>query len=129
MQYILDFLTYFPVFIGQARFIQETVLGPLDDVFSEIGVNTVGTRTRIWKLADEKQRNKLEIWGHTLDISDWKNNNKWSGQQNSVEDQVPLIETLKTSSASKDIIVVQGNTNFDIELFDNVSDQSDSYKK
>ncbi|CAF4815706.1 unnamed protein product, partial [Rotaria sp. Silwood1] len=87
MQYILDFLTYLPVYVGQARLIQEIVLGPLDDVFWKSGVNAVSARTRIWKLADEKQRNKLEIWGHTLDINDWKNSSKWSGQDYSVEDQ------------------------------------------
>ncbi|CAF1511568.1 unnamed protein product [Rotaria sp. Silwood1] len=105
MQYILDFLTYLPVYVGQARLIQEIVLGPLDDVFWKSGVNAVSARTRIWKLADEKQRNKLEIWGHTLDINDWKNSSKWSGQDYSVEDQVSLLEPSENRTTSSETIV------------------------
>jgi len=106
MQFILEFLTYLPIFIGQARLIQEIILGPLDDVFWRNGVNVVSARATIWKLADEKQRNKLEIWGHTLDINDWKNNNKWSGQHNSIEEQVSLIETSEHRSISSETIHV-----------------------
>ncbi len=116
MQYILEFLTYLPVFIGQARLIQEIVLGPLDDVFWKSGVNTVSTRAKIWKLADEKQRNKLEIWGHTLDINDWKNNNKWSGQHHSVEDQISLREPPESKSTSSETIV-QGNSIEQTKIF------------
>ncbi|CAF4741126.1 unnamed protein product [Rotaria sp. Silwood1] len=105
MQYILDFLTYLPVYVGQARLIQEIVLGPLDDVFWKSGVNAVSARTRIWKLADEKQRNKLEIWGHTLDINEWKNSSKWSGQDYSVEDQVSLLEPSENRTNSSETIV------------------------
>ncbi|CAF1121480.1 unnamed protein product [Rotaria sordida] len=105
MQYILEFLTYLPVFIGQARLIQEIILGPLDDVFSKSGVNIVSARTRIWKLADEKQKNKLEIWGHTLNINDWKNNSKWSGQLYSIEDQVSVLEPPESGSNSSETIV------------------------
>jgi hypothetical protein len=112
MEYILKFLTYLPVFIGQARLIQEIILGPLEDVFGRSGVNIVSARTRIWKLADEKQRNKLEIWGHTLDIDDWKNNSKWSGEHYSPEDQESLLEPPEGRSTSSET-VVQGNSNSD----------------
>ena len=88
--------------VGQARLIQELILGPLDDVFRRGGINTVSTRTRIWQLANEEQRSKLEIWGHTLDINDWKNNNKWSGQQYPVEDQVSFVEPSESRSTLRE---------------------------
>lgn len=78
IKYILEFFIYLPVCIGRVRVIQEILLGPLDDVFWKNGINT---RTIIWTLADQTQRNKLEIWGHTLDINEWKNNDKWTGQE------------------------------------------------
>ncbi|CAF3623985.1 unnamed protein product [Rotaria sp. Silwood1] len=90
MKYILEFLTYLPVFIGQARLIQEIILGPLDDVFRRVGINSVSARTRIWNIADERQRNKLEIWGHTLDINEWKNNSKWSGEYHNADKPTTL---------------------------------------
>jgi len=128
MQYILEFLTYLPIFIGQARIIQEIVLGPLDDVFWQIGVNVISARTRIWKLANEQQRNKLEIWGHMLDINDWKNNSKWSGEYHSVEDQLSFVEPSESGPTSSELIV-QGNTSFDTILFNRLFHKSNPYER
>ena len=61
MKYILQFLIYLPISIGQARIIQEIVLGPLDDVFWANRINFITPRAMIWNLADKYQRNKLEI--------------------------------------------------------------------
>ncbi|CAF1079827.1 unnamed protein product [Rotaria sordida] len=109
MKYILEFLTYLPVFIGQARLIQEIILGPLDDVFRRVGINSVSVRTRIWNIADERQRNKLEIWGHTLDINEWKNNSKWSGEYRSVEDRVYVLEPSSDTRSTSNKTIVQAN--------------------
>ncbi|CAF2878871.1 unnamed protein product [Rotaria sp. Silwood2] len=109
MKYILEFLTYLPVFIGQARLIQEIILGPLDDVFRRVGINSVSARTRIWNIADERQRNKLEVWGHTLDINEWKNNSKWSGEYRSAEDRVYVLEPSSDTRSNSNETIVQDN--------------------
>ncbi len=85
MQCILDFLMYLPVLIGQSRLIEELVLHPLDDVFGHDRENKINSRTRIWNLANPKQKTKLELWGHTVDIKEWKNENKWLGCEDSEE--------------------------------------------
>ena len=80
MQYVLEFLNYLPKLIGQTQIVQDLILDSLDDVFIDEEENTaINTRQSIWKLANEKQRDKLEMWGHTLDIDEWKNENKWKG--------------------------------------------------
>ncbi|CAF1313722.1 unnamed protein product, partial [Adineta ricciae] len=107
MRYILEFLTYLPVLIGQARLIQEIILGPLDDVFPQVGVNVVSARTRIWKLANEQQRDKLEIWGYMLDINSWKNESKWLGRTSSSEEQIlHLGTTSNTFTVQNDVHTV-----------------------
>ncbi|CAF4753864.1 unnamed protein product [Rotaria socialis] len=108
MQYVLDFLTYLPILIGQARLIQEIILVILDDVFRSSGPGTVSARKKIWELADEKQKNKLEIWGCTLDIEDWKNNKKWLEQDYSIEEhqESALQSNIVTSNNS----IIQDNT-------------------
>jgi len=88
MQYILDFLMYLPVLIGQSRIIEELVLRPLDDVFGKDRENGINARTRIWNLADPKQKIKLELWGHTANVIEWKNENKWLGHEDSEEKSV-----------------------------------------
>jgi hypothetical protein len=85
MQRILDFLMYLPVLIGQSRIIEELVLRPLDDVFGKDRENGINARTRIWNLADPKQKIKLELWGHTINVIEWKNENKWLGHEDSEE--------------------------------------------
>ncbi|CAF4183220.1 unnamed protein product, partial [Rotaria magnacalcarata] len=114
MQYVLDFLTYLPILIGQARLIQEIILVLLDDVFRSSGPGTVSARKKIWELADEKKKNKLEIWGHTLDIEDWKNNKKWLEQDYSIEEhqESALESNIVTSNNS----IIQDNTHVPIVL-------------
>lgn len=79
MQCILDFLIYLPKLIGQSRIVEELVIRPLDDVFGNERMDGMNARKRIWNLADAKQRTKLELWGHRVDIPEWQNENKWSG--------------------------------------------------
>jgi hypothetical protein len=81
MQYILEFLMYLPELIGQSRIIEELILRPLDDVFGNDRVNEMNARTRIWNLANTKQRIKLELWGYTVNIIEWQNKNKWLGYE------------------------------------------------
>ncbi len=83
MQYILEFLMYLPELIGQSRIIEELILRPLDEVFGNDRVNGINTRTRIWNLADTKQKIKLELWGYTVNIIEWQNKNKWLGHEDS----------------------------------------------
>ncbi len=102
MQYVLEFLMYLPTLIGQSRIVQELVLEPLDQVFGTDDENgVISARQRIWMLARGKEKSKLEMWAYTLDIDEWKNENKWRGidqpqeepliQQR--EDQLPKKET------------------------------------
>jgi hypothetical protein len=87
MHHILDFLMYLPVLIGQTRIVQELVLEPLDDIFVNDEENQVmSARETIWELANANQKNKLEMWGYTLDIDEWKNENKWRGRRELVEE-------------------------------------------
>ncbi|CAF4681057.1 unnamed protein product [Rotaria sp. Silwood1] len=79
IQHILDFLMYLPILIGQSRIIEELILVPLDKVFDDISDNPINVRTRLWDIANVQQRIKLELWGHTLNIVEWKNEKKWSG--------------------------------------------------
>lgn len=116
MQYILDFLTYVPILVGQARLIQEIILIPLDDVFRSSVPGTISARKKIWELADEKQRNKLEIWGHSLDIEDWKNNKRWLEPNDSVEGyQESPSES--SSVVTLNNIIIPGKEEFDNILF------------
>lgn len=105
MKYILEFLTYIPILIGQTRFIQEAILGPLDDVFWNSGRYATGVRTQIWELANANQRNKLEIWGHTLDIREWKNDTKWSQQNYRFDGQVSIAKSTESQLVSSKIIM------------------------
>ncbi len=74
MRYVLEFLTYLPVLIGQSRIVQDLLLDSIERIFDNDEENL---QQRIWTLANAKQRNKLEVWGHLLDIDEWKNENKW----------------------------------------------------
>lgn len=95
MQYVLEFLTYLPSLVGQTRIVQELILEPLDQVFSDDDDDddeeneTINVRQRIWMLADRKQRNQLEMWAYILDVDEWKNENKWKGVQD-IEEEQPL---------------------------------------
>jgi hypothetical protein len=87
MRYILEFLTYLPVLIGQSRIIHDVLLESIDRIFDNDEENL---RQRIWILANAKQRSKLETWGHLLDIDEWKNENKWKGIDEPQEE--PMIQ-------------------------------------
>ncbi|CAF0986825.1 unnamed protein product [Adineta steineri] len=80
---ILEFLMLLPIFIGQSRVIEELILGPLDLVFCDES----NIRSRLWDVANNNQRMKLEFWGHTINIDEWKNNEKWTGQ---FEEEAPV---------------------------------------
>ena len=77
---IVEFLVCLPVLIGQARIVEELILGPLDEVFGADLTNGINARTRLWNLADAQQKTRLELWGHTVNVHEWKNENKWLGQ-------------------------------------------------
>ncbi|CAF1395347.1 unnamed protein product [Rotaria sordida] len=81
MQHILEFLMYLPVLIGQSRIIEELILVPLDKVFGDVSDNTINPRTKLWNLANTQQRIKLEAWGYTVNVDEWKNEKKWSGYE------------------------------------------------
>lgn len=104
MQYILEFLMYLPALIGQSRIVQELVLDPLDQVFdSDAEDETINARQRIWMLAKGKERSKLEIWGYTLDIDEWKNKNKWNGTNEPEEEptiQPVYVEPMRTTTVA-----------------------------
>ena len=104
MQYILEFLTCLPALIGQSRIVQELVLDPLDQVFGNDDENeTINARQRIWMLAKGKERSKLEMWGYTLDIDEWKNENKWKGVNEPEEEpciQPVYAEPLRTTATT-----------------------------
>ncbi|CAF3404047.1 unnamed protein product [Rotaria socialis] len=85
MQHILEFLMCLPILIGQSRFIEELILLPLDKVFDDVSDNQINPRTKLWNLANAQQRIKLEVWGHKVDISEWKNEKKWLGGEESEE--------------------------------------------
>ncbi|CAF4848454.1 unnamed protein product [Rotaria sp. Silwood1] len=92
MRYVLEFLTYLPILIGQSRIVQELLFEPIDEVFGNNEDNQVfNTRQRIWALANAKQKSKLEVWGHLLDIDEWKNENKWKGINETQEE--PIIQS------------------------------------
>ena len=80
MIYVLEFLTYLPILIGQSRIVAELLLDTIDEVYvDDHGEEIIQPRKRIWELANIHQRNKLEVWGHLLDIDEWKRENKWKG--------------------------------------------------
>ncbi|CAF2946901.1 unnamed protein product, partial [Rotaria sp. Silwood2] len=92
MRYVLEFLTYLPILIGQQRIVQELLLEPIDEIFVNNEDDQIfNTRQRIWKLANAKQKSKLEVWGHLLDIDEWKNENKWKGINEPQEE--PIIQS------------------------------------
>jgi hypothetical protein len=92
MQYVLEFLTYLPALIGQSQIVQELVLEPLDEIFGNDEENEqMSARQRIWVLARGKQKSKLEMWGYILDIDEWKNENKWKGIEEPLEES-PVLE-------------------------------------
>ena len=108
MEYILEFLGYLPVLIGQSRLVQELILEPLDEVFgSEEESEAKSARERIWMLARGQQKNKLEMWGYTLDIDEWKNENKWKGvlePEEKEEISLPSPPPPKVDSPKKETI-------------------------
>ena len=73
---ILEFLIFLPLFIGQSRVLEELILGPMDHVFD----NELNIRIQLWNLADRRLRIKLEFWAHKINIDEWKNNKKWTGE-------------------------------------------------
>lgn len=87
LQCILDFLMYLPKLIGQSRIVDELVIRPLDEVFGGERVDGMNARKRLWHLADVKQRTKLELWGYTVDIPEWQNEEKWSGLETEIEER------------------------------------------
>ena len=86
IKYILEFLMYLPILIGQSRIIEQLVLQPLDKVFDDVSDGTINARTRLWNLADVNQRRKLELWGHTINVNEWKNEKKWLGHIEDLEE-------------------------------------------
>ena len=72
--YILKFLTYLPILIGRGQIVQALSIELIDEIFDQSHYNI---RTRIWELANEYERSKLEIWGHFLSVNEWKNPTKW----------------------------------------------------
>ena len=96
LDYILEFLTYVPGLIGQKRVVEELILGPIELVFQTESNMIQNIRAKMWELADSKQRSKLELWGYTLNIEDWKNEKKWSGE----------IEADDTSVIQKRVVIV-----------------------
>ncbi|CAF4763437.1 unnamed protein product, partial [Rotaria sp. Silwood2] len=62
MRYVLEFLTYLPILIGEQRIVQELLLEPIDEIFVNNEDDQIfNTRQRIWKLANAKQKSKLEV--------------------------------------------------------------------
>ncbi|CAF0785186.1 unnamed protein product, partial [Didymodactylos carnosus] len=103
MQYVLEFLTYLPELIGQTRIVQELVLELLDNVFDNDKENRVmNARQTIWKLANAKQKCKLEMWGYTLDIDEWKNVNKWKGIKELQEEST--VQQVEKDSHKKEVM-------------------------
>ncbi|CAF2616469.1 unnamed protein product [Rotaria sp. Silwood2] len=102
MQYILDFLIYLPVLIGQKLIVQELVLAPLDDVFrmDDQDKKLINNREKLWSLANDKQKNKLEIWGYLLDIKEWRNTTKWTGQTQS-QIEPTIKQSVKVSNTTE----------------------------
>jgi hypothetical protein len=92
MQYILNFLSYLPILIGQHRIVEELVLVPLDVVFGNERENGTNARTKIWNLANVKQKTKLEFWGYMLTVTEWKNEKKWLGEEDLEEKSVMKSE-------------------------------------
>ena len=82
MRYVLTFLTYLPILIGRSAIVEELLLETIDEEYAsncDQDGETLEPRRRIWELANRQQRNKLEVWGHLLDIDEWKRENKWNG--------------------------------------------------
>ncbi|CAF1279749.1 unnamed protein product [Adineta steineri] len=105
MQYILEFLTYLPTLIGQSRIVQELILDPLDEVFSNNeDSDELNPRERIWMLADRKQKSKLEAWAYLLDIDEWKNENKWKGIEE-IDIEQPNHNIQDKQTYTQDIVV------------------------
>ncbi|CAF4860629.1 unnamed protein product, partial [Rotaria sp. Silwood1] len=102
MQYILEFLIYLPVLIGQTLIVQELVLVPLDDVFrmDDRDQKLINNREKLWSLANDKQKNKLEIWGYLLDVKEWKNTTKWM-EQNQAQNEPTIKQLVKVSNTTE----------------------------
>lgn len=98
MGHILDFLMSFPSLIGQSRIIEELVVGPLDHVFGDESGMTSNARARLWNAANAKQKSKLELWGYTLNVDEWKNEEKWSGAMDFDETSEMVARTGTVSS-------------------------------
>jgi hypothetical protein len=97
---ILEFLTYLPILIGQSRIVQELLLESIDEIYANNDDDQVwDVRRRIWRLGNHHQRSKLEVWGHLLDIDEWKKENKWKGIEEPQEDPVIHL-TYKTVQPS-----------------------------
>jgi hypothetical protein len=121
MQYVLEFLTCLPALIGQSRIVQELVLEPLDEVFGNDEENGItSARQRIWMLARGKQKSKLEVWGYTLDIDEWKNENKWRGIDEPQEEsniQQPKDDSPKKETTSQGNIIFSKVTKYALNRY------------
>ena len=106
MNHVLEFLTYLPALLGQTRIVQELVLESLDDVFGNKEENEpVNPRQIIWNLANVQQRSKLEMWAYTLEINEWKNENKWRGIDESTDEVAQKKQETQSVSRGKSIIL------------------------
>jgi hypothetical protein len=93
MRSILDFLECIPTLIGQAGVVEVLVLAPLEQIFDRETEKQKNIRSKLWQLADVKQKAKLELWGYALEINEWKNEKKWS--EGKVEsDESPSISVV-----------------------------------
>jgi len=101
LQYVLEFLMYLPGIIGQSRIVNELVLRPLSDVFGNDQIDGLNPRMRIWNLANMKEKIKLELWGHMVDVNEWKNESKWAGLEEIREKSTFRIQNNNTTETSK----------------------------
>ena len=92
LSYILQFFVYLPTLIGQSRLVKEMLLEPFDQIFQNEFDTNINPRLLLWNQATRTQRMKLELWGYKLEINEWKNTNKWSGQIDETDDEVSIIE-------------------------------------
>jgi hypothetical protein len=95
--YILEFVVYLPPLIGQTRLVKEILLESFDQIFQAECQTGPNPRASLWNHADRAQRTKLEYWGYLLEINEWKNEKKWSGDNDDNDDQKP-IENLEQPS-------------------------------
>ncbi|CAF2724923.1 unnamed protein product [Rotaria sp. Silwood2] len=76
-------------------------LEPFDRIFQAECQTERNPRASLWSYADRTQRMKLEYWGYLLEINEWKNERKWSGDNDEDDDQKAMENVQKPSVISK----------------------------